>query len=411
MDGNKIPLTWRFVKTIVSIQTFVVLIIGRLFSFKKEKEVTDECKTESIVVIRLDGIGDAVLSSGFIKELRSLFPYARIDIIVRKNILNLVEKCPYVNNVYAFNTNCIYFFRFFILPIKAYIFAYKIYKNCKYDLIINPRWDTDGFYAGYLAFFLRPKRSIGYSEKVNKRKRCFNSGFDKLYTCVLEGDQRILHEIERNAEIIKYLSGKKENTSISAEVWFDGNDEMCAKKILGLYDIREQVKFSAMGVGAGHPKRIWPVENFISIAGWLIDFYNFKVIILGDSRDRMLGEEVMKKIGKNILNLCGQTTLRQTCAILKHCDLYIGNDSGILHLAAVTGIPVVGIYCHPVNGDPLNENSPKRFAPYTSKAKIIQPKYPILPCVENCKAKKAHCIKNISVNDVKIAVEELISVK
>jgi heptosyltransferase-2 len=106
------------------------------------------------------------------------------------------------------------------------------------------------------------------------------------------------------------------------------------------------------------------------------------------------------------IDLVGQTTLRQTAAVLEQCDLYVGNDTGPLHIAAAAGTPVVVVMSHPLGGDPTWRYSPDRFGPRGVPSRIIRPE-PVPPCTTYCRSGIAHCILNVPIDQVTRAIHDL----
>ena len=109
-----------------------------------------------------------------------------------------------------------------------------------------------------------------------------------------------------------------------------------------------------------------------------------------------------------MIDLTGTTTLRQTISLLKRCKLYIGNDSGLMHLAAAMKVPIVEISCWPKNGDKFHHNSPYRFGPWKTRAVVVNPEKAIEPCLGGCTKFEPHCILQVEVEDVKGAAEKLL---
>jgi lipopolysaccharide heptosyltransferase II len=105
--------------------------------------------------------------------------------------------------------------------------------------------------------------------------------------------------------------------------------------------------------------------------------------------------------------VAGKTTLRQTAAVLKYCKLFIGNDTGPMHLASAVGVPVIEISAHPRDGSLSHHNSPYRFGPWGIPAIGLQPKTARPPCQGACTAQEAHCIRNVSVDQVKKTILKL----
>lgn len=129
--------------------TKLIQFLGTMFFYQN---LTQSRAYKNILLIRLDEIGDVVLMTPLLREMRSNYPEADITLIVKPQVYNLVELCPYVNKVMTFDR---YEGRFsFILNIiKAFRYAKVFLWKEKYDLVIVPRWDTDYYGASFLAFF------------------------------------------------------------------------------------------------------------------------------------------------------------------------------------------------------------------------------------------------------------------
>lgn len=105
-----------------------------------------------------------------------------------------------------------------------------------------------------------------------------------------------------------------------------------------------------------------------------------------------------------IFDLIARTKLRQMAALLTKCGLFIGNDTGAMHIAAAMKVPVIEISSWSRRGYPLSANAPTRFRPWKTRHCILTPDSPIPPCRYHCFSEEAHCIKKISVDDVKNAI-------
>ena len=163
-----------------------------------------------------------------------------------------------------------------------------------------------------------------------------------------------------------------------------------------------------LGPSASERKKIWRLKNYISIADWLYKNYHAHIIVLGNKQEENIGKEMKERSKASIINIVGKTTLRQASAILNRCSLFIGNDSGLMHIASASGIPVIEISCHPISGAPDHPYSPRRFGPWGVAHRILQPETATYPCSDNCISNEPHCILNVDVEKVKKAVSELL---
>ena len=109
---------------------------------------------------------------------------------------------------------------------------------------------------------------------------------------------------------------------------------------LGLKEPRILV---GMGVGGKYPAKLWPRERFAQLGRHLIDQLAGTPVIFGGPEDRELGNSLLNEWGAGA-NAAGELTVRQAAAALSFCRLYVGNDTGPMHLAAAVGTRCVGIF-------------------------------------------------------------------
>lgn len=182
-----------------------------------------------ILVVRLDEIGDMVLTTPFLRELRRNYPKAEITLVVKPAVYNLVELCPYIDKIKKF-TKANGRWAFFQNINQSKRFACHELEH-DYDLAIVPRFDSDYAYmAGAIAFFSGAVKRIGYAPWVLPCKSKLDAGLERFYTDFVPARDGVCHEVERNLDILRYLGCSIENTSL--ELWIDKHDEQVAKKLL-----------------------------------------------------------------------------------------------------------------------------------------------------------------------------------
>lgn len=355
-----------------------------------------------LLVVRLDEVGDVVLTSPFLRELRRNLPNSMITLVVKANTLNLVQSCPYTDKIITFGREVSSLKDVLCNMTNAVRLGSRLRKMQKYDLAIVPRWDTDLYGAALMTYFSGATYRVGYSEKVNCHKRKFNCGFDHLFTHVIK-DDTLRHEVERNLWIIRFLGGEVEEEQL--ELWLECEDKQFAERILGDSNRTIRVGFAPI---ARQRRRTWPLENFLEIALWCKERIHAQVVIIGGQQDKNVGERFKQRLGSDVINLMGKTTLRQMAAVLNRCDLFVTNDSGPLHVAAAMGVPVVEISCHPLSGDETHRHSPARFGPWKIPHVVLQRTDATPPCSITCHAKEAHCIRSVRVEDVQATIGKLL---
>lgn len=368
----------------------------------------DLAQVRRVLVVRLDEIGDVVMTTPFLRELRRLLPDAWITLVVKPSLYNLVELCPYVNEVLTYNWKGSRLCQPLQRHWRALRLAWRHLWPHRFELAILPRWDADGYHGTYLMYYSGAGWRVGYSENVLVRKKQDNRGFDRLLTHVLY-DSNPKHELEHNLDVIRHLGGMVKEDRL--ELWVSQEDEAFVENLLKNHGPRETDLLVVLAPGAGAVKRQWPVEWYRDVCLWLQRDYLARVAVIGDAREEILGRTLAHELGAGALNLVGRTTLRQAAALVQRASLYVGSDAGPMHIAAAVGTPVVELSCHPETGSPYGSNSPSRFGPWCANRKIIQPRGPGIGCSEECVADVPHCILGISVDRVKEAVSELLEAR
>jgi heptosyltransferase-2 len=362
--------------------------------------------SRNILVVRLDTIGDLVLTSPFLRELRLSNPNAWITMVVDPRFVNLVELCPHVNEVLTFDPLFMGRTGRLPIPFRALRFARAYLWPRKFDFALLPRWGSDVSYAASVAYFSRAACRVGYSENVSALKQRLNRDFDGLFTRTLD-DRKPKHEVERNLDFLRAVGGTPYDDRL--ELWLGEEDREHALKALASRGVRHSDLVIGMAPGAGHPKRLWPIDRFIELGRFLAREFGARLLLVGGPHDRDTVSRLTEALGASAVSVSGEMTLRQTAALLTQTRLMVSNDSGPMHLAAAAGAAVLEISCHPAGGDPGHENSPVRFHPWTKQYAVLQPPEPIDPCVGACERHDAHCILGVSFDAARTAARRLLA--
>jgi len=144
-------------------------------------------------------------------------------------------------------------------------------------------------------------------------------------------------------------------------------------------------------------QRGWPHANFALLAARL-KARGYRVLIMGGPGDRQTFYDVRSLFGEDVVDLVGSCNLRVTMALLRKCTIFVGNDSGIMHLAAAAGIPMVALF---------GPQSPVKFGPWSDKSRVIYKSFACSPCRQKffteCKPSERQrpaCIEAITVDEV-----------
>jgi ADP-heptose:LPS heptosyltransferase len=361
-------------------------------------------EAKNILVVRQDNLGDLILMSPFLRELRRSNPGAWITLVVDSRFLNLVELCPYVNEVLG--ADFPYCGRALIptLVIRALRFSKAQLWQRRFDLALLPRWDADLHHSSFIAYFSRASHRVGYSEKVHPLKQQVNRGFDSLLTRPV--DERVLkHEVQRNLDFLRDAGGAV--TDESLELWLSDEDRSTVRTALDSRGLRSGDLLVGLVPGGIFLRRLWPIDRFVELGRLLEREFGARIVIVGGSEDREIALRLQDAIA-GTTNFAGELTLRQSGALLEQMQLVIANDTGPMHLAAAAGACVVEISCHPGSGDPNHANSPVRFRPWAEETVVVQPAQPMEPCGSGCEQYEAHCILGVFTEAVAEAAVSLL---
>ena len=158
---------------------------------------------KSILLTRVDGLGDLVFSSSLVREVRLLWPHAHITLVVDQQFASLVEQCPYVDEVIGFNERGSKYARLFTGPRRAYELAKQRLWQRRFDLAISPRWDLDTRHAAVLNFLSLPRYHFGFRRSA--AASALSIADSMLCLRVVPSKPGVRHEIERNAEMLAAL--------------------------------------------------------------------------------------------------------------------------------------------------------------------------------------------------------------
>ena len=371
--------------------------IQHFFCIKNKDEIN---VIENILIIRLDEIGDMVMMSPFFRELRHNYPKATITLITKPVVYNLVEKCPYIDKILVYNI-CTGRLLFFKRLINAWLFCKKNIID-KPDLAIVPRWESDGGIAAQVAFFSKAKKRVAYSELVNKEKAISDKGSDGFFTDVCY-EMKFKHERERNIDILKFLGCKI--TSKALEIWFTKDDSDAIKRLF-IHDKIKAIRL-ALFLSTSHKNKDFSVQKFAEIIEKVSRKHMIDVYIMGAKGNTTEVANQFLNIFPKAYNLVGKTTLRETAAFLSECHLYLGGDTGPMHIAAAANIKGIALFASSGVWQESGLNSPERVGPCSEKIVTFTPEEPMPGCESGCNKEYAHCINNIDTNKVIEALDAL----
>jgi heptosyltransferase-2 len=182
----------------------------------------------------------------------------------------------------------------------------------------------------------------------------------------------------------------------------DDYDDL-AEKLSPRFGIAGNQPLIGIAPGAAYgPAKRWFPERFAAVADWAIGRYDAQVLIFGSAGDGPSAAEVKKNSRHSLLDISGKTNLKEAIALIASCDLFVSNDSGLMHIAGALGIPTVAIFgsTNPVTTSPIGGNSI-----------VVHHDVPCGPCLKAVCPKDFRCMKLITVEEVCEAARKLMDAK
>jgi len=282
-----------------------------------------------ILIIKYRNIGDVLLSSSLISNLKFYFPNSLIDFALNKGSEDMILGNPNINKVIIYDRK--YFKK--LGYVKKIINEIKLIINIRknhYDIVINL---TEGERGATMALFSNAKNKLGF--KVRKGILSIIPVFDKL-----GDDKKVQHAVDKDLQFL-YLLGKKPINKEISIYWTEGIESE-VNKIIKDNDLNEYIHI--------HPVSRWMFKCWEDDRmAQVIDFFSikkkYKVVITGS------GEKNEKERIQNILDLCkskplnltGSLSLKHLACLSSKSKLYFGVDSAPMHIAAATNSSVVSI--------------------------------------------------------------------
>jgi lipopolysaccharide heptosyltransferase II len=308
---------------------------------------------KKILVINLGGIGDLLLSSPALEALKRRFPQARYDILATECASELLQGRALFDTFYFYKKGPIHRLRLF----------YLLRKN-RYDLAVNMRTMVSRVSALKMFFlfrFLAAKVSAG--RDTQKRGWFFDVKIPESWP----GDKG---EMEYDIEMVSALGAtvfdRNINISISQESY------QAVSILLERGNINADDRLIGIHPG-GESSRRWPAESFCRVIAGISKSGEFKFVITGGKQESGLARQLASVPGEPVLNLAGKLNLNELAALISRCSLYISNDTGPMHIAAVLKTPLVALF---------GPGSLRRFDPRNifSQAAVLYQKAVCAPC-------------------------------
>lgn len=377
-----------FVKKLNNLINYIeTYIIEKIIGCQKNETVPN-----TLLMVKVDAIGDYVLFRNFLQAVKESKTFSNYKITLCGNIAwkelaesldgRFVDKFVWLDRGHFYNS-LTYRFRF----LKS------IYK-AGYETAIYPTYSREILYGDTIIKASKSKKRIGSTGSMERHAKWKRSLFtDSLYTKRIKTTKENIFEFYRNKEFFEELLGEKVKVQ---KPFIDTTG------ILLPEEIKEKLvkgRFIVLVPGAGISYRRWNIENFVTTANFILDNYEYDIVISGSEEEESIANEIMDKLhSSRVFSLAGRLKLSQLARLLSEAALLISNETSTVHFAAAVDTPVICI---------SNGSFKGRFHPYPDEV-FLEAYYIYPPKIENALGskdteEKYRYISDINVNSIKPA--------
>ena len=348
-------------------------------------------KPEKILIIRLSAIGDVVHVLPALRLLRSHFPLSKIAWLVEDKASDVLTGHPDIDDVIVFprkkwQRTILKINKTFNTLSEIYSF-YKRLRREHYDLIIDFQGNLK---SGIMNLITGSEKKVGFGKGYCRELNYLTTQYQAF------PPEKKMHRIDKNLFLLKEL----------------GIENGFQRPKLPVFKLDKKYisKFITTGINPSFPIIIihpgtskfgsykqWPPLNYALLGDMILDTYEANVVFTWGPYEFGVVKEILKKMKHEAIPACETRSIKQLIELIKRASLFIGGDTGPLHIASTLDIPVVGIY---------GPKDPEIYGPYNGKAIVIKKDVPCSPCRKRTCGDPI-CMSSILPEDVFLGVKEL----
>ncbi len=338
--------------------------------------VFDRREIKRILLIKTVALGDLILLLPTLKALKETFPRSNLILLTTPRVREVVEGQSFIDETIFFNpTN---------LP--SLINIGKLLRKKDFSLVI----EAEHYYrfTTILAYLTGAPWRVGFDLPGQGRRGLFN---------ILVPYHIDWHEVENFYQLAVAVGARKKKEIKLEPLATSKEDERKVKDFLRKEGVKKQDSLIVLhpSTSPRAPSRRWESEKWADLAE-ILRAKGYRLVISGSSSEDEAVKELLAKLNFKPIVTAGKLNLKEFAVLLRKAVLFIGVDTGALHLAAAEGVPVLGLY---------GPNTPTKWGPYGVKNRVIY--YPLAcsPCIRQYQGVVTNCRQNLCLQQ--ITVEEV----
>lgn len=357
-----------------------------------ENDGVDFSEIERILVIKLQHLGDVLLTTPIYKTVKEQFPHINIDVLIYQETKEVLLGNTDLDNIFTIDRKWkkkgLYY------QCQKEVELFKQLKAQKYNLILNL---TDRWRGAWLTRMLQPTNSVSLPYQ-HRRGKLWRNSFSHIYRV----PQQPRHTVEKNLDALRRLGIQP--SSNQKRLTFNVSDDYLEK-------MRRYFKENKLGsrqIVVIHPTsrwmfKAWTKEGFSQLLALLVS-NNFDVIMISGPAEIEVqyAQSILTMPHKQVFDLSGQLSIQETAAVIKLADCLIGLDSVAIHLSAAVSTPCVALF-----GPTFDQV----WYPWSVEHKIVKENVSCRPCgLKGCGDSMAsQCLQSIKPDVVFEAVQTLLN--
>lgn len=338
---------------------------------------------KKIVIMRTDRIGEVLLSTVAIDAIKKSFPDSSVSFVTSEYSKPIVESRTDIDEVMT--TDTMGKEGWFLKSVRLASLLRK--KRFDMAIMLNPHKSL------HLAAFL-----AGISQRVGYGRKW---GFLLNRKITDERDKGRKHEVEYTMDLLRSLDVTLDDPKPLLPV--DKEAEKEVRNLLVGKGIQSDRPVISVHPGSSNPAKIWPRERYSELIRRLKTELDCYVCILGSDEERIFAREIIVDSGVEVLNLTGALSLKELTALLKKSSLFVGNDTGPMHMAAALDVPVIAIFGRNTPGV-----SPTRWRPWGDKHVVFHEDPGCAPCYDKSCSYDHRCLRAVNVDVVFEAAKKIV---
>ncbi|MBN2466931.1 MAG: glycosyltransferase family 9 protein [Deltaproteobacteria bacterium] len=328
----------------------------------------------NILIMRSGALGDFILTLPVIESLRAAFPSARIMVMGNPDFSGLAyhlvdgfisQSLPGLYTLYGEHCK---------IPDH-------ITKELKYfDLVITYSSDKEGVLVGHL-------------EKIGV-PWILTGGVHSTEAAVLPATDQLLLPLVKEGIPVSLRSPQVMVSSIKRQYAREFFRSSCGVRSMPA----PRVGFHP---GSGSRKKCWPVKKFVELMKWTKRKFNATIVLLSGPADREVTEDILAQADDCKLILVKDLPLTSVAAVLEQCSCYVGNDSGVTHLAAAVGTSTLALF---------GPTDSRVWSPRNENAQVVQSLYTCSPCSpqQMAQCSQPACMESITLAAVQQRLDDFL---